>query len=94
VNAGTPTAWTYFVNGVALLAFLALTIFVAHINLGPFNTIVALSISIAKAALIILFFMHLRYSKPLVWVFACAGFFWLAIMLTLALSDYLTRGWR
>jgi cytochrome c oxidase subunit IV len=94
VKTKTPLPRTYFINGLALLAFLALTIFVAQINLGPFNTIVALSISIAKAALIILFFMHLRYSKPLVWVFAFAGFFWLGIMLTLALSDYLTRGWR
>jgi cytochrome c oxidase subunit 4 len=94
MSAKAPTSRTYFINGVALLAFLALTILVAHINLGPFNTAVALIISIAKAALIVLFFMHLRYSKPVVWLFALAGFFWLGIMLALALSDYLTRGWR
>jgi len=43
--------------------------------------------------LILLFFMHLRDSKPIIWVFAGAGFFWLGIMFALALSDYLTRGW-
>jgi cytochrome c oxidase subunit 4 len=94
MSANIPTSRTYFVNGLALLVFLALTILIAHVNLGPFNTVVALGISVAKATLIILFFMHLRYSKPIVWVFAFAGFFWLAIMLSLALSDYLTRGWR
>ena len=94
MSAKTPTSRAYLVNGLALLAFLALTIIAAHIDLGPFNIIAALSISAAKAILIILFFMHLRYSKPIVWVFAFAGFFWLGIMLTLALSDYLTRGWR
>ncbi len=84
----------YFINGLALLAFLALTIGAAYINLGPLNTIVAMSISAAKAALIILFFMHMRYGKPLMWLFVGAGFFWLGIMLVLAMSDYLSRGWR
>ena len=89
-----PTARTYWWNGLALLAFLALTIGAAYVDLGPFNTVVAILISAAKAALILLFFMHVRYSKPTMWVFAAAGFFWLGIMLVLALSDYLTRGWR
>jgi cytochrome c oxidase subunit IV len=94
MSAKGPTPLVYFINGLALLAFLALTIAAAYINLGPFNTVVAMSISVAKATLIILFFMQLRYGKPLVWIFAGAGFFWLGIMITLALSDYLTRGWR
>ncbi len=89
-----PTARTYLINGVALLGFLALTIAAAYINLGPLNTIVAMSISAAKAALIILFFMHMRYSKPVMWLFVGAGFFWLGIMLVLAMSDYLSRGWH
>jgi cytochrome c oxidase subunit IV len=89
-----PSARTYLINGIALLVFLALTITAAYINLGPLNTIVAMSISAAKAALIILFFMHMRYGKPVLWLFAGAGFFWLGIMLVLAMSDYLSRGWR
>jgi caa(3)-type oxidase subunit IV len=40
-----------------------------------------------------LFFMHVRYSKSLLWVFVGAGFFWLSIMLVLAMSDYMSRGW-
>lgn len=94
MNAHAPTARAYLINGVALLGFLALTIGAAYLNLGPLNTIVAMAISLAKGALILLFFMHLRYGKPLMWVFAGAGFFWLGIMLMLALSDYMTRGWR
>lgn len=89
-----PTSRTYLVNGAALLGFLALTIAAAYVNLGPFNTIVAMLISAAKGALILLFFMHLRYSKPTLWIFAAAGFFWLGIMLVLTLNDYLTRGWQ
>jgi len=86
-------ARTYLITGFALLAFLGLTIAAACVNLGPFNTVVAMSIALAKAVLILLFFMHLRDSKPIIWVFAGAGFFWLGIMFALALSDYLTRGW-
>lgn len=89
-----PSARTYLINGVALLAFLALTIGAAYIKLGPFNTIVAMSISAAKAALITLFFMHMRYAKSVMWLFVGAGFFWLGIMLVLAMSDYISRGWR
>ena len=90
----TPLARSYFITGLALLGLLALTITAAYVNLGPLNVMTAMTISAAKTALIILFFMHLRYSKPLVWIFAGAGVFWLGIMLSLALSDYLTRGWR
>ncbi len=89
-----PSARTYSFTGIALLGFLALTIGAAYLNLGPLNTAVAMSISLAKGALIVLFFMHLRYSRPILWVFAGAGFFWLGIMFVLALSDYMSRGWK
>jgi cytochrome c oxidase subunit 4 len=52
------------------------------------------SISVASTVLILLFYMHVRRSKPLLWVFVGAGFFWLGIMFVLAFSDFLTRGWR
>ena len=90
----TTSARTYVFNGLVLLGFLALTIGAAYVNLGPLNTIVAMSISAAKAALIILFFMHMRYGKPVMWLFVAAGLFWLGIMLALAMSDYMSRGWR
>jgi len=75
----------------ALMALLALTVGAAFVELGPFNIVVAMLISIAKASLILLFFMHLRWAQPLLWVFAGAGFFWLAILILLAMSDYATR---
>jgi cytochrome c oxidase subunit IV len=90
MNAPSPR--TYLVTGIVLLAFLALTITAAYVDLGPFNTVVAMAISLAKGALIVLFFMHMRYSKPILWVFVGAGFFWLGIMLVLAMSDYMSRG--
>ncbi len=89
-----PSPRTYLLSGLALLCLLGLTIGAAYIDLGPFNTAVSLAISAAKGALILLIFMHVRYSKPVLWLFVGAGFFWLGIMLVLALSDYLTRGWH
>jgi cytochrome c oxidase subunit IV len=73
---------------------LALTIVVSYLNLGVLNPIVTASISVASTVLIILFYMHVRRSKPLLWVFVGAGFFWLGIMFVLAFSDFMTRGWR
>ena len=90
----TPSTRAYFTTGIALLGLLALTTTAAYINLGLFNVILSMTISAAKTTLIVLFFMHLRYAKPLVWICAGAGLFWLGILLSLALSDYLTRGWR
>jgi cytochrome c oxidase subunit 4 len=81
----------YLVIAVALLVLLAVTVGMSFVDLGPFNTIVAMLISVSKAVLILLFFMHLRHGGPLLRLFAGVGFFWLGIMLTLALSDYLTR---
>lgn len=84
----------YLQTTAALLVLLGATIGVAYVNLGPLNTITAMSISILKGLLIILFFMHVRHSSRLIWIAVATGFFWLAIMLVLAMSDYLTRGWK
>ena len=86
-----PASKTYFLTVAALLGLLAITIAAAYVNLGPFNTIVAMSISVAKGLLIILFFMHVRDSNRLIWVAAATGFFWLGIMFALAMSDFITR---
>jgi len=77
----------------ALLGLLALTIGAAYVDLGPFNIVAAMSISLAKGLLIVLFFMHVRGSSRLIWIAAATGFFWLGIMLILAMSDFATRGW-
>jgi cytochrome c oxidase subunit 4 len=84
---------TYFFVFVALMALLVLTVVVSWIPLGSGNLAVAMTIGIIKATLIILFFMHVRYSSKLVWVFAASSFVWLAIMLLITFSDYLSRGW-
>jgi cytochrome c oxidase subunit IV len=94
MNINTSPVRIYILTGVALLVLLALTIAASYLNLGVLNAIVAASISVASTALILLFYMHVRRSKPLLWFFVGAGFFWLGIMFVLALSDFLTRGWR
>ena len=77
--------------GTLLLLTLA-TAGAAFIDLGgELNSIVALTIALIKALLVLLFFMHLRYSSRLTWVFAGAGLFWLLILVTFTISDVLTR---
>ena len=79
----------------AILAFCTyLTWQVSVFDLGPLNTIVALAIAVFKATLVVLFFMHVRYSTRLTWVVVLSGVFWLAILLSLTMTDYLTRPWK
>lgn len=84
---------TYLLVFAALIALTSVTTGVAFIDLGRFNTVVALVIAVSKAVLVILFFMHLRSSPHLTRIVVVAGFFWLAILLTLTLSDFRTRKW-
>ena len=77
----------------ALIVGTILTVVVAKFDLGPFNNIVMLTVACAKALLVILYFMHVRWSSRLTWVVAASGFLWLIIMFTLTMQDYLTRGW-
>ena len=93
MKAAQPSITTYLKTWAALLALLALTIFAAHFDLGFFGLPVALLIALTQAALVVLFFMHLHYSKAEVVVVACAGYFWLGILLVGTLHDYLTRNW-
>ena len=85
---------TYFVIFGALMILTILTVIVARIDLGHgWNDIVALTIAVIKALLVVLYFMHVRYSSRLTWVFVVAGFFWLAILIVLTLTDYASRSW-
>jgi cytochrome c oxidase subunit 4 len=85
---------TYVAVFLALLAFTALTTAVAFVDLGGgWNNVAALTIAVVKALLVILYFMHLRYSDRFTWVLAGAGFFWLLILLGGTLDDLLTRSW-
>jgi cytochrome c oxidase subunit 4 len=90
---GGPPLRTYFLVYGALLLLLVLTVGVTELHLGTFGVIVALLIAVAKAVLVLLYFMHLRYSSRLTWLFAVAGFAWLLIMFVFLMADYLTRGW-
>lgn len=78
----------------ALLGLLALTVGANFLPLGGFALPVALGIAACKAALILLFFMEVHYHNRLTALFAGAAFIWLAIMLTLVMMDYRTRGRR
>ncbi len=71
----------------------AVTVVVAYFDLGVMNNVVMLAIACTKALLVVLYFMHVRWSTRLTWVVAASGFVWLLIMFGFTLSDYLTRGW-
>jgi cytochrome c oxidase subunit IV len=80
---------------LALLAGTGLTVAAAFINLGPFNTIVALTIATIKATLVVLFFMHVKYThEKLTGLVVVSAIFWLFILLALSMADYTTRLWR
>ena len=82
----------YLLVFITLLALTATTAGVAFIDLGAqWNAAVALAIAVIKALLVILFFMHVFYSRPLTWIFVSAGFVWLVILFALTLADYDTR---
>jgi cytochrome c oxidase subunit IV len=79
---------------LALLVLTAVTTGVAYIDLGAFNTVVALIIAFIKMLLVVLFFMHVRWATGLTRILVLCGFFWLAIMVTFTLADELTRSWQ
>ena len=87
------TVKTYLMVYAALMVLLVATVGAAFIDLGRATSLVAMVIAVIKAVLIVLIFMHVRYSEKLVWIFAGAAFLWLAILLALTLNDYFTRGW-
>ena len=87
-----PTRVYYTIFGILMLCTY-LTVQIAFFDLGIFNTIAALTIAVFKAALVVLFFMHVKYSSRLTWAVVIGSVFWLGILLALTLSDYFTRGW-
>ena len=91
-NHVVPTRIYYTIFG-ALMVLTAVTVGVAYIDLGPMNIVVAVAIAVFKALIVVLFFMHVKYSTRLVKLTVIAGLYWMGILLVLTLSDYLTRGW-
>jgi cytochrome c oxidase subunit 4 len=84
---------TYVLIWLTLTILTFVTFYVSTIPLGPFNIVVALGIAFTKMMLVIWFFMHVRTDNPLTKLFVFAGFFWMAILLTLTLGDYVSRAW-
>lgn len=81
----------YLLVFATLLCLTLITVDVAFYNFGWLNLYIALTIATFKATIIVLYFMHVKYSPRLIWVFAIAGLFWLVILFTLTFGDYLTR---
>jgi cytochrome c oxidase subunit 4 len=84
---------TYYAVFAALIALTLLTVGASFLELGTWHTPVGVAIGVAKALLVVLFFMHLRYSTRLTWLVVAAGLFWVAFMMAMTLTDYLTRPW-
>ena len=88
----TPLSVYFGIFG-ALMVLTAITVAVAWVDLGSLNILVALGVAVFKATLVVLYFMHLKYSSKLTWIVVGAGMFWLLILLTITMVDYSTRGW-
>jgi cytochrome c oxidase subunit 4 len=83
----------YLLVFAALLLLTAITVTAAGHDFGLFNTVVALSIAVTKAMLVLLFFMHVKYADHLTWLIVAAGFVMLGLLLFITMTDYASRGW-
>lgn len=84
---------TYVLIFTALMVLTVVTVAVSFVDLGDWSVVVALAIACTKAVLVILFFMHVKYSSRLTWAVVVAGFFWFGILIALTMNDYLFRNW-
>ena len=84
---------TCFAVYFVLLALTGVTVGAAFLDLVYFSTPLALAIACSKALLVMLFFMELRHSPKLTWIIVGNGAFWLIVMITLTMSDMISRGW-
>ena len=84
---------TYYLVFLTLMVCTAITIAVAFVDLGPLNAVVAMTIAVLKATLVVLFFMHVKYSTKLTWAVVIGSVFWLGILIVMTAGDYLTRRW-
>ena len=85
---------TYYGVFVILILCTYLTVQISYFDLGRLNSIAALGIAVFKAILVVLYFMHVNYGTRLTWVVIGAGIFWFGIMVSITMSDYLTRSWQ
>jgi cytochrome c oxidase subunit IV len=92
-NHVVPTRIYYLIFFVLMLCT-GLTVAIAFVDLGRLNVVAALVIAMFKATLVVLFFMHVKYSTRLTWAVVVGSVFWLGILIVLTMGDYLTRPWR
>jgi len=83
---------TYLLVFAALMVLTFATVAASRYDFGEGNTIVAMAIAVLKASLVVLFFMHVKYSSRLVQLMVAAAFLWLALLIGGTLSDYDSRG--
>jgi len=83
----------YYAVFACLIGLTLLTVGLSFCELGAWHTMAGLAIAACKASLVALFFMHVLYSGRLTWIMLGAGLFWLLIMMSLTMADYLTRDW-
>jgi len=83
----------YYAIFSTLIVLTGVTVAVSFVDLGPLNTLVAMTIACVKATLVVLYFMHARYGSRLIWVMLGAGVLWLVILIALTMGDYASRGW-
>jgi cytochrome c oxidase subunit 4 len=83
----------YLTIFAVLLVMTAATTAISSVDLGPWNSVVALGIAVFKATLVVLFFMHAKYSSRLTHMVILAGLFWIALLLLVTFSDFASRGW-
>jgi len=81
----------YLLIFAALMVGTAATVWAARIDLGPLNIVVAMTIAVIKATLVVLYFMHLRYSHRLNWIFGGASILWLILLVGLTVTDVIAR---
>jgi cytochrome c oxidase subunit 4 len=90
-HAHIVPAKLYVAIFATLMVLTTTTVWIAFHDFGIFNIVMAMSIAVSKATLVVLYFMHVRWSSRLIWVVVGAGMVWLVILLALTMSDYLTR---
>ncbi|HEY1663550.1 MAG TPA: cytochrome C oxidase subunit IV family protein [Verrucomicrobiae bacterium] len=94
MKAKSPTAGTYVLIWVLLVIFHFTILGSAYLDLGIINTPIIMVLAVIQMLLVLFYFMEVRYSTKLIWLFAAPGFLWLLIQWTLTMSDYLMRQWH
>ena len=84
---------TYLIVFGALLVFTGLTVGASFIEMGVFNPIAAIAIACIKAVIVVLFFMHVKYTTKLTKLTVASGFFTFLVLIFMTLIDYFSRAW-